>query len=153
MIKYNATYDRWVSDNGDIYWKDYSGNLVLCKLNECLGYFRIWISKPKRTFVLVHRLVYETFKGPIPNGMEIDHEDTHRENNKLSNLRICTHKQNMNNKLTKAKMNEHSQKNVIKSEFGRKFKEHFGFSGYENRRLYDTEFHWYNNHNHKCRWE
>lgn len=43
----------------------------------------------------VHRLVYETFVGPIPEGFEIDHIDADTTNNKLENLQILTRKGNM----------------------------------------------------------
>lgn len=39
------------------------------------------------------------------------------------------------------------------SEFGRKFKEHFGFTYYDNHTLYKREHKWYKNHNKTCRWE
>ena len=43
---------------------------------------------------LVHWLVMEAFVGPR-NGMFIDHIDGNGSNNKLSNLRYCTHRQNL----------------------------------------------------------
>lgn len=45
----------------------------------------------------VHNLVAETFIGPIPEGMEVDHIDRDPTNNAVCNLRICTHKENMRN--------------------------------------------------------
>lgn len=53
----------------------------------------------------IHRLVYETFIGEIPEGLEIDHIDNNKTNNKLSNLRLLTRAENMqrvdNNRKTK----------------------------------------------------
>lgn len=43
----------------------------------------------------IHRLVYETFKGPIPEGFYVDHIDGNRSNNALSNLRLVTQSDNM----------------------------------------------------------
>ena len=43
-----------------------------------------------RRKVAVHRLVWITFVGPIPNGKTIDHFDRNRSNNELSNLRLAT---------------------------------------------------------------
>lgn len=43
----------------------------------------------------IHRLVYETFIGPIPEGMKVDHIDGNRSNNSLSNLRLVTQSDNM----------------------------------------------------------
>ena len=44
----------------------------------------------------VHRLVWETFVGPIPEGMQINHKDENKSNNSLENLEIMTPKQNAN---------------------------------------------------------
>lgn len=45
-----------------------------------------------------HRIIYEMFLGKIPEGMDIDHEDGVRNNNQLSNLRICDDKINSQNR-------------------------------------------------------
>lgn len=47
-----------------------------------------------------HRLVYEAFIGEIPQELEIDHINTIRSDNRLENLRVVTHKENMNNPIT-----------------------------------------------------
>lgn len=44
---------------------------------------------------LVHRLVYETFIGPIPVGCEINHIDGNKLNNAVENLEAITHSANM----------------------------------------------------------
>ena len=49
----------------------------------------------------VHRLVYETFIGPIPDNMVIDHIDGDRNNNNVSNLRCVTLSENVRNPNTK----------------------------------------------------
>lgn len=41
----------------------------------------------------VHRLVYETWVGPIKDGYTIDHIDRNRTNNVVSNLRLATPRQ------------------------------------------------------------
>lgn len=41
----------------------------------------------------VHRLVWEAFRGPIPDGKEIHHKDGNRRNNSLSNLQLVTKKE------------------------------------------------------------
>ena len=43
----------------------------------------------------IHRLVYETFIGPIPENMLIDHIDGNRANNSLTNLRLVSQSNNM----------------------------------------------------------
>lgn len=47
-----------------------------------------------------HRLVYEAFVGEIPQELEIDHINTIRSDNRVENLRVVTHKKNMNNPIT-----------------------------------------------------
>ena len=49
----------------------------------------------------IHRLVYCAFIGDIPINMELDHINTIKVDNSLSNLRLVTHKENMNNPLTR----------------------------------------------------
>lgn len=43
----------------------------------------------------VHRLVYETFVGAIPEGMEINHKDGDKLNNTADNLEAMTHQKNI----------------------------------------------------------
>lgn len=44
----------------------------------------------------VHRLIYETFCGSIPQGLEVNHIDENKEENRLSNLNLMTHGDNNN---------------------------------------------------------
>ena len=39
------------------------------------------------------------------------------------------------------------------TEFGRKYKEHYGLNAADNRSLYEIEHQWYRRHNNVCRWE
>ena len=43
----------------------------------------------------VHRVVWESFHGPIPDGYEINHKDCNKKNNRIDNLELVTHKENM----------------------------------------------------------
>lgn len=65
------------------------------------GYHRVPLQKDKKTKkYLVSRLVAEAFI-PNPNNYPcVDHIDTNKDNNCASNLKWCTHKQNMANPLT-----------------------------------------------------
>ena len=44
----------------------------------------------RRVKIAVHRMVWTTFVGPIPEGRTIDHLDRNRSNNALENLRVAT---------------------------------------------------------------
>lgn len=55
-------------------------------------------------------------------------------------------------KISKLKKNNKSAKGKIHSEFGKKFKEHFGITRCDNIKLYNKEKSWYQR-NRKCRWE
>ena len=42
----------------------------------------------------VHRLVWEVFNGPIPDGLHINHINENVQDNRLSNLNLMTPKEN-----------------------------------------------------------
>ena len=46
--------------------------------------------------ILIHRLVWEAFNGEIPEGMQINHIDEDKTNNRLDNLNLMTCKENIN---------------------------------------------------------
>jgi len=48
-----------------------------------------------RTSYYLHRLVWETFMGDIPEGLQINHKDGDKSNNNLSNLELVTPQQNL----------------------------------------------------------
>lgn len=58
---------------------------------------------------LAHRLVWEAFKGEIPEGMEIDHKNGERYDNRLCNLSLCSHKDNCNNPISIENYKRHNK--------------------------------------------
>ena len=60
------------------------------------GYPAVWLYDAGGNVVgkLVHRLVAEAFIGPIPDGMDVAHNDGTRTNARLENLRITTRADN-----------------------------------------------------------
>ena len=160
-MKYNAKYKRWVTKGGLVYrFDDKNDRLVLCKLSVLnTGYLAITVKKPKTTLALVHRLVFETFIGKIPQGYEIDHINTIRDDNRLENLRVVTRRENLNNPLTRKHISDSRKgkvphnKGKTRSEFGGKFRDHYGKTRIDDVKLYDKEQKWYRKHNNLCRWE
>lgn len=149
-MKYNSKYDRYVDDDLVIYRYDMNNDkLVQCKPYNIKGYINI---KTKLGLKTAHRIIWETFVGEIPEGYEIDHINTNKTDNRLENLQIVTHKENMNNPLTR-KHTSDCMKGKIKSSFGTKFFEHYGITKYQNVKLYNREQMWYTRHNNTCRWE
>ena len=132
--------------------------MIQCKLsiNKCNGYQVVCVQKSKR-IITVHRLVYETFVGEIPSGYEIDHINTIRDDNRIENLRCVSHKENCNNPLSrthhsKAAKGNHNCEGITRSDFGRKYKEHFGYSHKVGKAHYCREWRYYKQHK-KCSWE
>lgn len=61
------------------------------------GYYHILLSKNgKQKWHLIHRLVWEAFNGPIPEGYFINHINETKADNRLENLNLMTSKENCN---------------------------------------------------------
>lgn len=89
LKKYDNTY--YVSEYGDIY-------STYCKrfLKHAItiyGYHRVDIHGKHK---YVHKLVYLTWIGEIPEGKQINHKDDNKDNNHFSNLYAGTQKENIN---------------------------------------------------------
>lgn len=93
MYKPIRGYPNYIISNlGKIYTKNYGGKWVEKKGRPNLqGYLRIklWNKCNKKTFN-IHRLVAEHFIGPIPEGYVIDHLNTNKQDNYVTNLEIVT---------------------------------------------------------------
>lgn len=167
-MKYNAKYDRWFSKEGLVYrYDEKRDRLVLCSMHNVRGYLKFSGSDksecPNPRFV--HRAIWETFNGPIPEGMEIDHKHGNRSDNRLSELECVTHIENMANphfrqKRQELNTNDYRQKMRIAvsnkakkhSDFGNKYQEYYNLLIKENVNLYMNEYRYYKRHGH-CRWE
>ena len=67
---------------------------LIVRGSERNGYLRITIRNKQYS---IHRLMWETFNEPIPEGYYIDHIDGNKSNNSLSNLRLVTQSDSMKN--------------------------------------------------------
>lgn len=93
----NLIYHPW---HGQLVWikKCGRGRIPAGSIAGCVdtnsGYRRIWVNGVVES---AHRIIYEMFNGPIPEGMEIDHRDGNRDNNRIDNLRLASIPQNKQN--------------------------------------------------------
>lgn len=67
--------------------------LKLRKHNTGYLQFHCW-QNGKVKCIRVHRAVWEAFNGPIPSGLEINHINTIRDDNRLENLEVVTPSEN-----------------------------------------------------------
>jgi len=61
-------------------WLDARGYLVTT----------LWRNKKRHPTLTIHRLLYSTFVGKIPMGLEVDHVDDNKANNFLDNFQLLT---------------------------------------------------------------
>ena len=67
-------------------------------------YSRVDLWKDGRRYTKnLARLIWESFNGPIPEGMTIDHINGEKADNRLDNLRCCTMRVNVLNPVTRGR--------------------------------------------------
>jgi hypothetical protein len=65
------------------------------KLFEGGGYLRCSFFEDGKVFCLsAHRVVWEAFHGPIPEGLQLNHKNGQKFDNRLDNLELCTASEN-----------------------------------------------------------
>lgn len=85
-----------ISNYGNVYSRNVNRILKQSTTRKENGYRLVWLTKNNHTKgFLVHRLVYETFVGEIPDGLQINHIDENKFNNHLDNLEIVTPRENL----------------------------------------------------------
>ena len=97
--KYEGLYED--SNFGRVKSLNYYGHkgwVHLMGLHEdAKGYQQVYLMKDgEGEWKKVHHMVWETFVGEIPKGLQINHKDEVKNNNCLDNLEICTPKYNNN---------------------------------------------------------
>lgn len=61
------------------------------------GYLALTLQMPDGNVrsVMAHRVIWEWSHGPIPEGLQINHKDLNKQNNRLDNLELVTNLENM----------------------------------------------------------
>lgn len=83
--------DHFVSPAAAKTWNTRYAGTVAGHKRSLDGRVMVWFNGKLR---LAHRIIWEMHKGPIPDGILIDHEDMDKTNNRIENLRDCTVSEN-----------------------------------------------------------
>lgn len=98
QIKRHPVYSRYSVSDAGVVFGPRAGILRTC-LNKA-GYKLVNVYlNGEMVSAKVHRLVIETFIGPIPEGMHINHKNGIKTDNRLENLEIVTPKENSHHSL------------------------------------------------------
>lgn len=91
-MKKHPLYDLYLDESGNVYDKDKK----LKELTKNTRYYRTYKRVNGKFLNLeIHRLMVETFIGEIPKGMQVNHINGDRYDNRLSNLEVVTPLENM----------------------------------------------------------
>lgn len=137
-------------DNFDNYFIYEDGRIFSLNRNRFLkqsntkdGYKRIELKdndKKGKSF-FVHRLIYETFKGLIQKGLEIDHINGIRDDNRLNNLRLLTHKENSLNRHNLEQYKENDRKTYLrKKDYNKQYFKEYKEEHKEEMREYKKKY-------------
>lgn len=95
-LTYKQACNAFYYSDGNLYWKVSQGTRkagTIIGTKDTNGYHQVqWMRK----LYLVHRIVWLLHYGEWPKD-ELDHIDGNPTNNNISNLRACTHSENMRN--------------------------------------------------------
>lgn len=139
MIKPIKDCEKYfIDDCGNVYSKKYGDLRKLKTQQRKDGYWQIALfNKCKRKIFLVHRLVYESYKGEIEKGLQIDHINGDKSDNRLINLRTCTSRENhqFQNRTRNNKTGEHNIREYKQYNKDGTFRTYFEVSFNVNKKL------------------
>lgn len=82
--------------NEGLIWSKKTGRFIGNKLSN--GYYHTTLTDDngKENKGYLHRFIYEAVYGPIPEGLQVNHIDEDKGNNRIDNLNLMTRKENIN---------------------------------------------------------
>jgi hypothetical protein len=84
------------------------------------GYVRICLNvNGKQLHFMAHRIVWVSVNGPVPDGHQIDHENTAKADNRIANLECVTGLENMRRGAEKGCFKNVGRRDGIRDEKGR----------------------------------
>ena len=88
--------DYIILPNEGLIWSKKTGKFVGYKNLD--GYYHTALTDDngKITHGLIHRFIYETVNGPIPEGLQVNHINEKKTDNRIDNLNLMTCKENNN---------------------------------------------------------
>ena len=96
MIKLENYSDYEIYPELGKVWSIKSNNWIGAK--QAKGYWRVTLHDDdgKQKNFQLHRLIWESVNGTIPEGLQVNHIDEDKSNNSITNLNLMTPKQNSN---------------------------------------------------------
>ena len=102
--------ELFVDPTGKV-WKKYRGQVVRAEHKTPQGYLQVRkMVNRKRYHTGAHRVVWEHFYGPIPEGCIVNHINGIKDDNRPENLEVSTHSENA----------KHASKTGLKNQYGEK---------------------------------
>ena len=142
-----------ISNIGRVRTKD--GEIRVSKIREGMLY--------KGKYSRIHRVIAQHFIPKTEDDIRLNRDTvdhiTHNpvglNINDVRNMRWCTQKENSGFEEARRHRSESlkGKKLEPRSEFGKKFLEHYGLHCIDDEKLYSREKRYYYSHNHKCSWE
>lgn len=94
------------SSDGKVFNTDWRGRGITKEVKQSKHHSGYMHFKMNDKVVYTHKVIMLAFKGDCPVGMEIDHIDGDRQNNRLDNLRYVTRTENVRNPVTRERFLE-----------------------------------------------